>query len=94
MALPPTKLKDLLYGCRDADAIFDELRATGCLAPSVSDNRDAILDLVAQVEQGMHEPTPGREQPVGPNHVDLIADALESAGMLSRHGRKLAAEMA
>ncbi len=94
MALPPTKLKDLLYRCRDTDAIFDELRAAGCLARSVNDNRDAILDLVAQVEHGTQELTPNHERPVGPNHVDLIADALESAGMLSRHGRKLAAEMA
>ena len=93
MALPPSKLKEILYTCHGADAVVDTLVEAGCLTRAARGNRAAMLALVANANQACDAYYEGSAGMCGPNHVDFLSDALEAADVLNRRGRRLAEEM-
>lgn len=94
MALPPSKLKELLYTCSNADEVFTVLVEAGCLNRKARTDREGMHALVAQAAKRHTEAYAGDEGMTGPNDVDFLSDEIEGAGVLSRRGRRMAEEMA
>ena len=82
MALPPTMLSDLLY-LATSDQVFNKLKEAGFLNETGLADSDGILHMS---EQAVSEAA-AVDMP-GPNHADILADALHQAGVLNEAGMK------
>lgn len=82
MALPPTLLSDLLY-LTTSDRIFDKLKEAGFL----NDRGLADPSVIRQMSESARAESSASEMP-GPNHADILADALYKASVLSDAGFK------
>lgn len=86
MALPPTKLTELLGTCRDAEEMFQKLRVAGCLTEATQKNPETVHAAVATAQQEMTE-MQGGEGWSGPTTIDLIASRLVTEGLLNDKGK-------
>lgn len=94
MALPPTRLTELLYACRDADAMLAALIGAGCLTRTARRDVDGFRALAARAEEEVRRRAEEEGAASGANSIDLLADELERAGALSRRGLRFARESA
>ena len=87
MALPPSRLTDLLYRSeRTPDGVVAALTANGCLTPEAV---QAPAPLVALLGATLAEAAARPVMP-GPSTADLLVSALLDSGFLSATGRQWA----